>query len=110
MQPMLRRRKYERFPTNAPVLFRWKANNLIRFEKGMTRDISKGGMYIIGAHAPPAKFVIRCQVLLPALEADPRPFACTVANVVGRVLRDETTTGPPNGFAIQCYGWVLNAR
>jgi hypothetical protein len=107
---MLLRRKYQRFPTNAPVVCQWKADNLVRVEEGIARDISTGGMYIVGAHAPPAKLVVRCKVLLPALESDPPPFACTVADMVGRVLRDETKTGPPNGFAIQCRALVLNAR
>ncbi len=106
---MLQRRKYQRFLANAPVLCCWKVNNLTRVEEGITRDLSTGGIYIFGVHAPPAKVIVRCQVLLPALEVGPQPLACTVAETVGRVLRDETQSGTPSGFAIQCRVLVLSA-
>jgi hypothetical protein len=105
---MLQRRKHRRFKTRAPVLCSWKDASITRVAEGITRDIGVGGMYILGAHAPPAKFAVRCQVLLPALEAWPQPTEGTVAEVVGRVLRDETKTGTQEGFAVQFHTMVLN--
>ena len=103
---MSQRRAYQRFPVDLPVLFSWKAEGKRETGRGMVRDINVQGLYVVAAGGPPEGAIVRCVVLLPALEENAPASVFTAANIVGRVLRREWG-GSRAGFAVRNRAFVL---
>jgi PilZ domain-containing protein len=90
------RRRSHRYPVQAPVLFKWTKEGITRRERGMSREISSGGLYVLCDTPPPAGATVWIEVLLPALEPDARSLHLKAK---GTVLRVEELMNGTRGFA-----------
>jgi hypothetical protein len=83
------------------VVFSWKtAAGERATARGTTRNISVNGIFVAAGDCPPVAAVVRCHVLLPALEGSTELVAPLVLDVIGRVVRTEREDAD-TGFAIR---------
>jgi PilZ domain len=91
------RRRSHRYPVQAPVLLKWTKDKMTRRERGMSRDISSGGLFVQCGTPPPVGATILMEVLLPALEPEARSLRLKAK---GKVLRVEELVNGARGFAV----------
>ncbi len=100
------RRTCNRYRVGAPVLFYWKNQRGDRFQgKGITRDISVVGAYVLSTTCPPANLPVDVEIILPPLDgASERRIQAKT-----RVLRveNEVTGRPRRGFSVISDGFTL---
>jgi len=102
-------RKFVRQPLEVPVTFSWKDRKGVRHrQRGATRDISPGGMYLFAPAYPPVGVTVGLTALLPPL-SDEAPRWRLLAH--GRVVRVEPSPGGKGltGFAATSEQLVVRA-
>jgi hypothetical protein len=103
----LEQREQTRYGVRALVDFEWVEEGVLRRGQGLTRDISKKGMFIYSDSTPPTKTDLRVKVSFI-------PFARTLTKVQLRanslVLRVEPPSPPgtDHGFAILNRSYELH--
>jgi hypothetical protein len=66
----MERRKSTRYRVIAPVLFSWDPKNRPpQSGKGVTRDISTSGVYVLTAANPPVGSRVQMEILVPKLRS-----------------------------------------
>jgi len=87
-----------RYPIRASVVFAWQGPQGPLQGQGVTRDISKAGVYIRTPTSPPTAVAVQMEILLPSIE--PEGKAVKVLSE-GRVIRIEHPSGNEvqGGFA-----------
>src|ERR1019366_6647483 len=92
----MQQRESVRFHIRLPVLFRWNDEQGGRQQNGgVTRDISRGGLFVYSLITPPSGVTVELEVMLPALEESGHGVRL---GSEGRVLRIERK-GEHTGFA-----------
>jgi len=102
-------RKFVRHRLEVPVTFSWKDRKGIRHrQRGATRDISPGGMFLFTPAHPPVGVTVGLNALLPPLSPE-APRWRLLAH--GRVVRVELPHGEKSlaGFAATSEQLVVRA-
>jgi hypothetical protein len=95
----LQPRQHVRYPVEVPVIFSWKDQKGVRHQqRGSTRDISPGGMYLFSSTSPPVGAEIGLDALLPPLSVHAPHWRMLAHGRVVRVERPQSG-GKPGGFA-----------
>jgi len=103
----MERRECTRYRLACQVRFSWKNEEQERFHgRGITRDISARGAFILSAACPPAAATVHLKILIA-----PDPPDAPSARLRGdaQVLRVEQATGgqEQGGFAVVTKGFAL---
>jgi hypothetical protein len=70
---LMERRRAIRYRMSTSVIFHWKGPDNERFQgEGVTRDMSVASAFILTATCPPAKALVRIEVLLPLSDGGSR--------------------------------------
>lgn len=102
-------RKAIRFPLEAPTLFWWLDNGIVKRSEGRTRDISEEGAFVLANACPPRGIQVGFKVFLPVLPGIERK---TRMEGEGKVLRVEYARGRKEceGFAILTQHMILRVN
>lgn len=92
------RRRSQRFDLRVPIICHWKDNQASHEMGGFSRDISRGGVFVVGSVLPKEETSIDLEVLLPPLQATSQELRLQCTGVVVRVQREGETIG----FAVAC--------
>jgi len=88
------------------VIFHWKGPDNESFQgEGVTRDMSVASTFILTATCPPAKAVVRMEVLLPL--SDGESGACMNANMVVLRVEHNLAGNKRSGFSAVGRGFSL---
>ena len=103
----MERRECTRYRLGCQVRFSWKNEEQERFHgRGITRDISARGAFILAAACPPAAATVHLKILIA-----PDPPDAPTARLRGdaQVLRVEQDSGGQGqgGFAVVTKGFAL---
>jgi hypothetical protein len=102
------RRLHERFDLEASASFSWKDEGGIRWRgRGLTRDISETGVFIVAADVPPSGSPVRLEVHAYS-EAGPGLLMQTKGKVVRvEAVGAKTQVAIGTGFAVVTNSLVL---
>lgn len=103
----MERRGCTRYQLACQVRFSWANEQQKRFHgRGITRDISARGAFILAASCPPASVTVHVKILI-----SPDPPDAPIARLKGdaQVLRVEDAHAGqgPSGFAVVTKGFAL---
>lgn len=93
------RREQTRYGVRAPVDFEWIDRGVPHRGRGLTRDISSKGMFIISDSEPPEKSDVQVEVSFPRDEKAPSNLHLSSKALVVRVERPKSFA-EVRGFAI----------
>jgi hypothetical protein len=96
-----------RYRLTAPVMFSWKGPGARRLRaKGLTRDISVAGVFVLASSCPPPDIMVMMEILFPSFWIGHHPLKLVTE---GRVIRVEhpAVNGPDDGFAVFTEGLAV---
>jgi PilZ domain-containing protein len=100
-------RQFTRLKVRYPVVFVWKDESGEHAGRGVTSNISAGGMLIITSNCPPVSSIIHCEMLLPSPEGE--SVVALEGSATGSVLRKQNNDGE-SGFAVRSSEFVVRYR
>ena len=100
------RRHHTRFDLQATARFFWRDAAGIRFEgKGLTRDISETGVFVLTPHLPPSGTPVRLEVRAVSVSGSD-----LLMQSKGHVVRVEGSAQPADGFGFAAATGSLKLR
>lgn len=101
------RRKRKRFHVKVPVTFTWKKSGGGPFTgKGITRDMSANGAYVVSDTVPPINAIVLMKVHIPQFYGS----GSLLITATMRALRiDRAAGGKEGGFSLVGRGFVFEA-
>jgi hypothetical protein len=99
-------RKFTRFTLRVPVVFGWTDQGGEHAGRGVTSNISAGGMFIVSSICPPTSSVVHCEMLLPSPSA--KGIEEFEGRAIGSVVRSQQSG--ENGFAVFSNDFVVRHR
>ena len=104
----MKERKFLRIPVGTRAVFSWsKKRGQENRGKGVTRDISAGGMYLYTKTPPPVGSSVKLELLLPKVRGAVQAFKMKVLGRVVRVQPPEDPEELTSGFAAITDRFVL---
>jgi len=101
-------RKFLRIPVGTAAVFSWgKRVGDKKRGKGVTRDISAGGMYLYTETPPPVGAPVKLELLLPKVRGVLQNLRMKVMGRVVRVQPPEGEDEPISGFAAITDRFIL---
>lgn len=100
-------RRHRRYEMNVPVRFFCPgAQRHRQWNRGMSRDVSKKGAFVVSSFCPSVGTILRVEVLLPSLRRDSKTV-CMCGQ--GKVVRVESggESAHLSGFAVQVSHFSL---
>ncbi len=88
-----------RYKIQAPVSFEWDEHGgLKKFARGITRDISTNGFYVLSPIAPPLGARVRFTIFFPSLRSKAGEVSWPGQGVI---VRSEGPEGKESGFGVK---------
>jgi hypothetical protein len=100
-------RQFTRFNVRYPVVFVWKDESGEHAGRGVTSNISAGGMLILSSDCPPTSSIIHCEMSLPSPEGG--SVMALEGTATGSVLRKQNNDREA-GFAIRSSEFIVRYR
>lgn len=98
------RRRQIRYPLRTPVVYRWlDESGLQRRARGLTRDISEAGAYVVSSQCPPKGEFVQLTFKLLKLHEQQTPRKREHLEMGGEVVRIDfaDVVGAAVGFAVR---------
>ena len=89
-----------RYPVRASVLFTWQGPGGPLQGEGITRDISRIGVYVRTPTSPPLAVKVQMEIFLPPIEPQGKAVRVLSEGPVIRVEQPSTTNEAHGGFAV----------
>ncbi len=96
-----------RFAVSLPVVYSWRSAGAGRGHgAGQVHDVSSRGLFVTTDFCPPTAAKVRCELMLPSLDAT-TVRAWLHVSTAGRVVRSESHASSGSGFAVLSEAVVL---